>query len=357
MLTARERIIAALTHREADRIPILEEIWPSTQARWITEGLPAGMSFSRHLDMEDFICFGIDDSFGFPVRTEEETPQHALRWDANGALVLTRLDGVSTPHLLRATIDSPAAWAEHRTRLAFSENRIDWDQVRAISADAQDRGQFTHYNMSLGYERWSSIVGPEVLLTALAESPEWIRQMHEADVALHLAAVEALWCQGIHFDAARFSADMGYHKGPLFSPRAYREVFMPGFTRLCRFFHARGIYCILHSCGNVQALIPDLIATGFDCLNPLEVKAGMDLLALKRDYGDALCLMGGIDAPGMAGPPDRVERDIREKLSAARRGGGYIFHSDHAVPETVSLEQFTHIVAWAKQYGQQAARK
>jgi len=119
------------------------------------------------------------------------------------------------------------------------------------------------------------------------------------------------------------------------------------------FFHARGIYCILHTCENVLALIPDLIATGFDCLNPLEVKAGMDLLMLKRDFGEALCLMGGIDAPGMAGPPEQVECDIREKLALARLGGGYIFHSDHAVPETVSLEQFSRVAAWAKQYGRQ----
>lgn len=353
MMSARDRLVSAITHREGDRVPILEEIWPSTHARWVAEGLPADASFARHLGIEELMCIGIDDSFGFPTRTEQETAQHAFHWDANGALVQTRLDGVSTPHMVRATINSPAGWAEHRERLVFSDRRVNWDQARGASEDAQRRGQFMHYNMSLGYERWSGIVGPEALLMALAESPGWIRQMHEADVALHLAAAEELLSRGVHFDAARFSSDMGCCKGPLFSPRAYREVFMPGFARLCSFFHARGIHCILHSCGNVLALIPDLIATGFDCLNPLEVKAGMDLLALKRDYGQALCLMGGIDAPGMAGPPGAVERDIREKLTLAKRGGGYIFHSDHAVPETVSLEQYTRVVAWAKQHGRQ----
>jgi uroporphyrinogen decarboxylase len=210
-----------------------------------------------------------------------------------------------------------------------------------------------HYNMPLGYERWSGIVGPETLLSALAESAGWVRQMHEADVTLHIAAAEELLARGIRFHAARFSADMGCCKGPLFSPHTYREVFMPGFARLCGFFHARGIFCILHTCGNVRALVPDLIATGFDCLNPLEVKAGMDLLALKRDFGEALCLMGGIDAPGMAGPAEVVERDIREKLAVAKRGGGHIFHSDHAVPETVSFDQFRRVVGWAMEYGQQ----
>jgi uroporphyrinogen decarboxylase len=316
--------------------------------------MPADVPYAQHLDIEEFLCFGIDDTFGFPVRIEQETPQHIFTWDANGALVQSRLDGVATPHVVRATISSPAAWAEHRTQLAFSDKRIQWDQARRASQDARQRGQFLHYNMSLGYERWSGIVGSEALLIALAESPAWVKEMHEADVALHLAAAEELLSRGVSFDAARFSADMGYKKGPLFSPRIYRQVFMPGFTRLCDFFHARGIYCILHSCGNVRLLIPDLIATGFDCLNPLEVKAGMDLLALKRDFGEALCLMGGIDAPGMAGPAEKVESDICVKLTQAKRGGGYIFHSDHAVPETVSLEQYTRVVAWAKQYGRQS---
>jgi uroporphyrinogen decarboxylase len=352
-ISARERVVAALTHREVDRLPILEEIWPSTRTRWIEEGLPADVPFDRHLGIEEFLCFGVDDSFGFSTRIEEETPQYLFTWDANGALVKSRKIGVSTPHTVRATINSADRWAEHRDRLAFKEQRIHWQSVRQISADARCRQQFLHYNMSLGYERWSGIMGPETLLMALAESPAWVKEMQEADVELHLAAAEELLGKGVYFDAARFSADMGYHKGPLFSPQTYREVFMPGFKRLCAFFHARGIYCILHSCGNVRLLIPDLIATGFDCLNPLEVKAGMDLLELKRDFGEVLCLMGGIDAPGLAGSPERVENELREKLTLARKGGGYIFHSDHAVPETVSLEQYTRVVGWAKQFGEQ----
>jgi hypothetical protein len=68
---------------------------------------------------------------------------------------------------------------------------------------------------------------------------------------------------------------------------------------------------------------------------PQKVKAGLDLPAPKRDLGKALCLMGGIDAPGVSGPPQAVEEDLGEKLALANRGGGYILHSDRAGPETV----------------------
>ena len=214
MMTARDRLVAALTHREGDRVPILEEIWPSTHTRWVAEGLPADVPFAQYLGIEEFLYIGIDDSLGFPVRTVEETPQQSLCWDANGALVQTRLDGVATPHVVRTTIHSPLEWAEHRERLVYSAERVNWEHVQGVSADAQQRGQFLHYNMPLGYERWLGIIGSEALLTALAESPGWVREMHEADVALHLAAAEELLSRGVRFDAARFSSDMGYCRGP-----------------------------------------------------------------------------------------------------------------------------------------------
>ena len=69
--------------------------------------------------------------------------------------------------------------------------------------------------------------------------------------------------------------------GPFFSPAAYRALEFPAQKRMCDFFHARGLPVILHTDGNVWKLIPMLIEAGFDCLQPCEVKAGMDLVALK----------------------------------------------------------------------------
>lgn len=78
---------------------------------------------------------------------------------------------------------------------------------------------------------------------------------------------------------------------------------------------------LLHCCGYVHEFVPLFIEAGFDCLQPLEVKAGNDLLALKRQYGDRLALMGGIDVRAMAHPdPAVVEWEIATKLPAAKGG-------------------------------------
>ena len=98
-------------------------------------------------------------------------------------------------------------------------------------------------------------------------------------------------------------------------------------------------------------LIPDFIQTGFDSLNPLEAKAGMDLLKLKKMYGEQLCFMGGIDARKMSDSEQIIAEEIRSKVGEAKKGGGYIFHSDHSVPDTVSLEQFKRIIELAFEHG------
>ncbi len=109
---------------------------------------------------------------------------------------------------------------------------------------------------------------------------------------------------------------------------------------------------ILHCCGYVKELIPHLIEVGLDCLQPLEVKAGMDVRELKEKYGDKLSFMGGIDVRAMANPdPNIIEEEIRSKFEVAKKGGGYIYHSDHSIPNNVSFKQYKRVMELVKKYG------
>ena len=104
--------------------------------------------------------------------------------------------------------------------------------------------------------------------------------------------------------------------------------------------------------GRVSELIPGLLEAGLDCLQPVEVKAGMDLVELKKQYGDSLAFMGGIDVRCMADPdPTAIEQEIATKIPAAKKGGGYIYHSDHSVPDNVSFEQYQRTIELVHQYG------
>ena len=87
-----------------------------------------------------------------------------------------------------------------------------------------------------------------------------------------------------------------------------------------------------------------------DALNPLEVKAGMDALKLKREYGDRLLLRGGINAVNW-NDPDRIIAEIREKVPVLKQNGGFIFSSDHSIPNSVSLENMKLIMDEVRRAG------
>jgi uroporphyrinogen decarboxylase len=143
---------------------------------------------------------------------------------------------------------------------------------------------------------------------------------------------------------------MGYKHSQFFSLDTYRELVKPVQKRAVDWAHARGIKARLHSCGDVNPFVPEFIDIGIDSLNPLEVKAGMDPIHLKRIYGDRLVLHGGINAL-LYDDFDAIAAQVREVVPVMKESGGYIFSSDHSVPSSISLEDFGRLVALAKEVG------
>jgi uroporphyrinogen decarboxylase len=119
---------------------------------------------------------------------------------------------------------------------------------------------------------------------------------------------------------------------------------------LCDYFHNKGMKVLLHSDGNIKNLLPLIIEAGYDCLQPIEAKAGMDLRELKPIYGDKLSFMGGINVELMS-EDDKIEEEIKSKITVAKKGGGYIYHSDHSVPNSVSLSQYKNVINLVNKYG------
>ena len=89
---------------------------------------------------------------------------------------------------------------------------------------------------------------------------------------------------------------------------------------------------------------------GLDALNPLEVKAGMDPVAIKKQYGDQLVLHGGINA-ALWEKPDELIQEIECVLPVLKENGGYIFASDHSIPPQVSFADFTRVMDVYKRLG------
>ncbi|MBM4080768.1 MAG: hypothetical protein FJ278_13775, partial [Planctomycetes bacterium] len=194
--------------------------------------------------------------------------------------------------------------------------------------------------------------GPERVLMAMVEDPAWVHDMVMTEARLCVAIAEEMFSRGFQFDAGWIFDDLGFKHRGFFSSAMYREILWPAHKLICDCFHARGLPMLLHSCGYVSEFVPLFIEAGFDCLQPLEVKAGNDMLGLKKKFGDRLAFMGGIDVRAMAhAAPAVIEREISTKIPAMKQGGGYIFHSDHSVPDNVSFQQYSHVIELVRKHG------
>ena len=125
----------------------------------------------------------------------------------------------------------------------------------------------------------------------------------------------------------------------------YRELLFPAHQRIFEWAHSRELPVILHSDGFLEPLLPDLVEAGIDCLQPLEVKAGMELLRVKRQFGDRIALIGGMDARTLeTNDPAVVRAELEAKLPGAMAGGGYVLQVDHSVSNRVNYETYKFFV-------------
>jgi len=168
------------------------------------------------------------------------------------------------------------------------------------------------------------------------------------DCAIRL--YDRIWDAGYHFDEMFWYDDMGYKGTTFFSLDMYRRLLKPYHTKAVKWAHDHGIVSQLHSCGDVRTLLPDILETGVDALNPLEVKAGMDPVAIKKQYGDRLVLRGGINAVNWSNI-DAIMDEIHHKIPILKENGGFIFSSDHSIPNSVSLENMRRIMEEVKRIG------
>jgi uroporphyrinogen decarboxylase len=145
--------------------------------------------------------------------------------------------------------------------------------------------------------------------------------------------------------------DVAYTRDMLFSPEYWRRHFKPGVKAIIDLCHDNGLPVIYHGCGNVARIFEDYIEIGVDAYNPLEAKAGLDVVDLRRRYGHRIGFCGNMDVKVWAKASlEELKEVVLTKLNAAK-GGGFIFQSDHSVPSNISGKNYDYVVNLVRQHG------
>jgi uroporphyrinogen decarboxylase len=146
-------------------------------------------------------------------------------------------------------------------------------------------------------------------------------------------------------DGIWYYEDMGFKLHPFMSPDMYRELIKPAHVYTFDYAKSLGLPVIVHSCGFVEPLLPDMIDAGMNCLQVIEVKAGMDLLKLHKLYGGKISFMGGIDVRVLyTNNRRKIDEELNAKIPLVREGYNFVLHSDHSIPKTVDYEIYRYFI-------------
>ena len=196
-------------------------------------------------------------------------------------------------------------------------------------------------------DRWGGFFGPlrnltgvENLCTLFYDDPDLIEEMMDAD-ADYIVGMMSQILDVVHVDCFQYWEDMAYNAGPLLSPSLARKYMLPRSKRVNEYLRGRGVRFIgLDSDGKIDNLIPIWVDSGINYLFPFEVQCGMDVLAVRKEYGRDLRMVGGVDKRALKYGHAAIDAEL-ERVCPLIEEGGYIPMLDHTVPPDVSFERLS----------------
>jgi uroporphyrinogen decarboxylase len=199
-----------------------------------------------------------------------------------------------------------------------------------------DRFRYVSIAFSL-FERAWTLRGMEQLLIDMLEAPEFVDELLDAIAAFDLAILEEVLSCDI--DGVMFGDDWGQQQGLLFGRRLWQRFIKPRIIRLYGMVKRAGKAVLIHSCGQVQELFPELIEAGLDVFNPFQPEV-MDPYQIKRQFGSRLTFLGGVSVQRLLpfGTPQQIRDEVRRLMDGVGAGGGFIIAPSHDMPGDIPLE-------------------
>jgi uroporphyrinogen decarboxylase len=297
----------------------------------------------------------------FQSQVIEETAETVLRLDGNGARLRQHKQHASTPEHVGFTVTDRQSWEAHVKPhlLDLDRRRIPFEDYRKEKRRAAERQRFFCWWGVAPFEQLHPICGHEHALAGMALDPDWIQDMVMTYARFTIRHLKVLFAEEGKPQAMFFGEDLGFKHRPFMSPAMYAEILQPGHRLLFDWSHAQWLKVLVHSCGFVEPLVPGLVEAGMDCLQALEVKAGMDMRRLHRQFGDRLAFFGNIDARALiSNDRDQIEAELQAKVRPVlEAGGAYILMSDHSIPPQVDFETMQYFFARGRELSREVFKE
>lgn len=333
-MTKRETVIAALSHKETEKIPYHADFTAQEYDK-----------VAEHLGDENFI-----DKYGcylhywqywaYPTERDDKKgyfkDDFGVTWNRTGAD--KDIGIVDVP-----VIDEPDISLYPTPFL--DEKRIREDCERLIATKG-DRFCFAGIGFSM-FERLWSYVGMEDALVYMITDPDFVHALLDKILEFNLKVIDIF--NEYPFDAIYFGDDWGQQRGMIMGAPLWREFIKPRMKAMYERAKKGGKFIIQHSCGDIRDVLSDLVEIGLDCYQTVQPEI-YDLEELKREFGDKLAFWGAISTQRdlVKCSPDEVREIVKRTAELMKKGGGYILAPTHALPQDVPPE---NVIAMLECFG------
>ena len=331
-----DRLLAALGHRKADRVPNFEILTDDRATRHIL-GIPPGGERVTLWSLPPAEAVRLARAVG------QDAVACSMTWTPEErGFILSHEDA----ERLLVPPDPLAARAKLRTYLDAASGT-------GVGVVARLSGPMTLSYLSLGP------VPIESFMYLLYDAPDLVERVMDTFLDYHLRLLDAI--ADLPYHLYYIGDDIASSTGPLIGPKDLARFWAPRTERLIRKALATGRPIIFHCCGKLDAILPYLLKWGVQAVHPIQPVAN-DIYAIRADYGEALTLVGNIDVDAMLtrGTPEAVRADVREHIerlagrhgdSPVASGGSYVVCSSHSIIDSIPPQNYLAMVEATHELG------
>jgi len=316
-MTSRERVLAALALKQPDRVPWVE----SSVHNKLVERLLQRSDFEKATVTQLFSVPGARippsvlevlalDNLNFSVAP----PRFVKSQNFEGMDIIS--DGLikTEADLKKVVLPDPEADEFYQPARDFISRYRGTHKAMGITT----RMGISNTYLSMGIEHFSLM---------LYENPGFVLKLMDLFIDWACKAVPKI--NDLGFDFMIIPEDLAWKQGPMFSPKMIRELFLPRMKKVAERIKIPWIY---HSDGNLLPILDDLLTLGMNGIANIEPSA-MDIMEVKKKYGQRVCLVGNIDLHYTLtqGTPEETELEVKKRIQEVGRGGGYILASSNSL--------------------------
>lgn len=352
-MNSKERIRAALEHKDTDRVPTtmqcVETEWDNLKKYLKMETEEDVLNYfeidTRIMDLPPYIgpvVEPFENEKGETVYTDSMGAQYVKKW--NG--VEYNIHTISHPYSVIKTFED-----FERFDGWFNPDHYDYNAVTEFVKRHEDKA--IRIGWPGPYQVFTLLYDAEEFYVNMYEEPELLKAMLDRYCKASYEIYERMFeAANNKVDILRCCDDYGTQISTLFSPAMWDEFFAENTRMFAEQAHRHGAYYMQHSCGAVRTLIPQMIRCGIDVLDPVQKVTGMDVDELKGEFGDQISFQGGVDTQHILplGTPQEVYEETTRVIRAMYRNGGYILCGSQEFEGDVPPENICALYEAAKQF-------